>query len=149
VAWVAAIFGLVGVVVGGLITFGIEWRRERRNDGRAKLRATRLVAAEMRHGRAAIGYGRLHDRWWPEPIDFEEWRRQADTLTAVLSRADWEAVRQAYDELRATERGRAVGFAEGSKPGPAVIAELRESVAAIDAAVKVLERDDPDAESAS
>jgi hypothetical protein len=135
------IFGLVGVLLGGLLTFGVQWWRERRADRRAKLAATRLVAVEMRHGGAAIRHGRLKGKWWHEPIDFDEWGRQAEILTAVLSREEWLTVRRGYDELRAAERTRAANI--GTTTDVAQQVDLVGAEKAVTVAIEALERHDP------
>jgi hypothetical protein len=95
-----AIFGLLGVVVGSAITWGIELWRARRNDANEARVAARLVADELQ----SISNART--------VDEPQFRRQRDlalqqdawvTHRAILAReltdSDWRRVREAYDAL--------------------------------------------------
>ena len=50
----AAVFGLVGVLLGGLITFGIEWWHDRAGRKRRTVAAARLLYREFTSAAAAI-----------------------------------------------------------------------------------------------
>jgi hypothetical protein len=96
-----AIFGLVGVLVGGGITWGIEWWRERRRmEGEARV-AARLVADELM---------RAHDLFkviWDESATgspelaegvagFPLWKEHRAVLARNLGSSDWLKVERAY-----------------------------------------------------
>jgi hypothetical protein len=108
-----AIVGLIGVIVGGLLTGGtqlfLEWRRERNGHRRAK----RLVAGELLHTEVILrsAYQR---RQWP-PIDDPQavcpdaaWLENRAVLAGVLSQELWTQLvmvyaGQAFDRARITE----------------------------------------------
>jgi hypothetical protein len=96
----AAIFGLVGVVVGGLITFGTEFFMTRRKE-RASLRTSaRLVELELKKASRLVALWldiqRLGLEWW-EPLD--QWPVHGPVLAAGLSAKDWRTVGGVYDRL--------------------------------------------------
>jgi hypothetical protein len=92
----AAIFGLVGVIVGSLITVGAEWWRERTRTQRAQRTAARRLRAAL--GRAG------------EAIDVALAQSDATPLLGVRGLATvWEAamgdlVDLTHDDWRAVDR---------------------------------------------
>jgi hypothetical protein len=95
-----AVFGLVGVLVGSAITWGIEVWRARRTDSDEARVAARLVADE------------LHSIDNARTVDLPQFRRQRDlalqqdawlqhrvVLARELTDEHWRAVRAAYDDL--------------------------------------------------
>ena len=92
----AAIFGLLGVVVGGLINIigGViaEWRRER-NEMRA---AARLLADELRGIRGRLTMAASADDYTLRKLDTPEWDRHRDILARWWDRKLWATVSAAY-----------------------------------------------------
>ena len=101
----AAIFGLVGVIIGGVITAGsnylLERRRERaisqresRNQAIEIRRAARLIDAELLRARAAASIAIKNKHWWiPDAkLKTEAWEKYCSVIAPVLSYGDWVAV---------------------------------------------------------
>jgi hypothetical protein len=106
-----AIFGLVGVVIGGVLTGAVEWWHASRAKRATRRVAMRLVAGELREAAVALNYasglqgdaavardirnsialGFFHDDMW------REYRRP---LAEVLPQAGWTTVSAAYLALR-------------------------------------------------
>jgi hypothetical protein len=99
-----AIFGLIGVVLGGLITFGtqmfFEWRRERR----AVRRAKRLVGGELLHA-STILRSFSDSKIWPSSPDVTSvlptsaWQEHRDHLADMLNKDLWDQLVIAYSKL--------------------------------------------------
>ncbi len=97
-----AIFGLVGVVVGGLITGFVqgvqEWRRER-----ADLRASaRLLLRELQQAILGIRIVRPRMEAGGLPaigVNLTVWPEKQGLLARALSDADWQQVAQAFDRI--------------------------------------------------
>lgn len=109
-----AVFGLVGVLIGGLITAGTEWwssrqdrvraEEERRDDLRA---ACRLVAMELEGIKTAVVWAEREGRWWiEERLPTSLWLEHRALLARELSRDDWDAVDVAYYNVEALNRVR-------------------------------------------
>jgi hypothetical protein len=116
---VTAIFGLAGVVIGGLLTFGSQLYIARKEE-QAELRtAARVVAQEL--GRVEhliklwLSLRRIEGAWW-EPA--EEWLAHRSSLAAGLDAVAWEAVSWVYNRLEDYELG--------IKDGASQTDELRE-----------------------
>jgi hypothetical protein len=105
VIWTPAFFGLLGVIVGGIITAGsnylLDRRRERainqrdnRNYAIEIKRAARLIDAELLRARGAARMVIKDKRWWiPDTkLKTEAWEKYSAVLAPVLSYSDWVAV---------------------------------------------------------
>ena len=105
----AAIFGLLGVIVGGLIAAGAEaWFRSRERKAEA-LVAARLVLQEL--GTAAISIDLLiANDVWPIPLpqmredlaSTAQWEEGRAVLARTLSGDEWRIVTTAYGFLGQT-----------------------------------------------
>jgi hypothetical protein len=98
-----AIFGLLGVVVGGLITAGssylLDRRRERgdrEREGRSHdieiKRAARLIDAELLHAQAAASLWIEKRRWWiadASPLATEAFQKYGGVIAPHLSDDAW------------------------------------------------------------
>lgn len=112
----AAVFGLVGVLVGGLITAGIEWwsaRREQARDAEERSRALRaacrLVAMELDGIKTAVVWAERADRWWLEKqLPTQLWIEGRALLARELSPDEWRAVDVAYYSVEALNRVRSL-----------------------------------------
>jgi hypothetical protein len=103
----AAIFGLVGVVIGGIITFASSYfleaqkaAREREQEGRtraASLRlAARIVDAEIAEALSAAQFTLQNKRWLESMrTELTDWLVHRVTLAAELSATEWVAVLRA------------------------------------------------------
>lgn len=98
----SAIFGLLGVIVGGLIAAGSSFALARRQERAAaeresRVRATelkraaRLIDLELAKARASAVEYIGKRRWWGEDLDLvtENWRQYCAILAPELSGVDW------------------------------------------------------------
>jgi len=97
-----AIFGLVGVVIGGLITGFVqgvqEWRRDRadlRAAARLLLRELQLAIVGLRIARPKMETGVVT----AIPANLTVWAEKQGLLARALSDADWRRVALAFDRL--------------------------------------------------
>jgi hypothetical protein len=100
-----AIWGLVGVLVGGGMTWVIEIWRARRSDTDAARVAARLVAAELEtidnvRTVGAPAFLEQKDRAMKQ----DAWVAHRTTLARELSDDGWRDVRRAYDALAAPQQ---------------------------------------------
>lgn len=145
----AAAIGLVGVLIGSLITgswqFGLAYREERRQ----RRAASRMVAAELRS---------LYQRLWVPaavvpalhllnqlPGEQPAWDTYNGLLGAALAAPDWFAVANAYESLRSLDGFRAIDFDD--MPDEDSRANVRQAVrttaANVRAGINALERIEP------
>lgn len=97
---------IVGALVSGGVQLYIEMRRDRRADSKAKLVVARLVSAELSTAHSAMTFAILEGSWWWEDIPTDHWSEQSGVLAGFLSAEDWQAVRDAYQEIERGERTR-------------------------------------------
>jgi len=125
-----AIFGLIGVLIGGLITWGVELSREGRQDRRAALIGVRLIRSELLTSADVMNVEGQHDAIW-RPI----WRvaetparsEHRAAVAALATREEWSIIIAALDNVRivravadhraAPDRGRAVASRPASSVG--------------------------------
>jgi hypothetical protein len=97
--WVAAGFGLAGVVVGGLLNGGVTALSERNRGKNAGRSAARLVLEEVNTIGAIANAAHVSGAYGPE-VDTgfprEEWNEHRAILAAALPREDWYAVSNVY-----------------------------------------------------
>jgi hypothetical protein len=103
-----AIFGLIGVVIGSAITWGIElWRARRRDTDEARV-AARLVIDELRSIDNARTVNEPEFRKQRElALRQDAWLSHRAVLARELSNNRWQAVRKAYDALASPQRSTA------------------------------------------
>jgi hypothetical protein len=95
----AAIFGLVGVLVGGLLATTGQYLLGVRNEYAAATVAARLIGAELNALRAVVESGaRSRD---PSALDTPVWERQQAAFALVVPNRHWDAVESAYVLLAA------------------------------------------------
>lgn len=99
---IPALFGLLGVIVGGIITTGssyllqrrserIDRERESRNLGIEIKRAARLIDAELVRAQAAARIA-IRTKHWAIPdatLKTEAWQKYSSIIAPVLSYPDW------------------------------------------------------------
>jgi hypothetical protein len=97
-----AIFGLVGVVVGALVTGGVEFLSERRRDAALLLKAARLVEAELDEAESAFKHALDQGRLWASQHQpsVPSWREYAPVLAEALGTSDWQVVESAVAIIR-------------------------------------------------
>jgi hypothetical protein len=136
----AAIFGLLGVIVGGLVTGGVNYIMERRRE-RAELRqAKRLVADELLT--VATQYSiMVEDRetpkkWspsWANLLPSTSWEQHKATLARGLSDKDWADLPGFYSIVEAY-RSSLLG---GGPEQPIADEQLRQLDAELDSAARL------------
>ncbi|HYI67457.1 MAG TPA: hypothetical protein VEW95_11075 [Candidatus Limnocylindrales bacterium] len=96
-----AIFGLIGVVVGGLLTAGMTWLMARRAEQASLRTGARLARSEiyesMRVIQEWLGLNHVFPEWWEEPTT---WHEQRGVLAARLPADAWKLVDGAFARLR-------------------------------------------------
>ncbi len=87
---VPAIFGLVGVAVGAILTGAVEWIREARRDRRRARAAARLLRSDL-FLVSRILRNAISDRALPGFIDVtpRSWLEQRDLLASELKDDEW------------------------------------------------------------
>lgn len=102
---IPALFGLLGVIVGGIITTASSYllqrrgertdnEREDRNRAIEIKRAARLIDAELLRARAAARIAIKNKHWWiPDAkLKTEAWEKYSAVIAPVLSYGDWVAL---------------------------------------------------------
>jgi hypothetical protein len=120
--WVTALIGLAGVVIGGLITGGIDYFLEWRREERALRQAKRLVALELEtlrvHLELLVEENKVPSRPALGQVGFflatEAWDAHKNLLAALLSDQEWRFVSAPYDVLPAVKL--LIGAAEPETP---------------------------------
>ena len=100
----AAIFGLLGVVVGGMITGGVSYFLEAWRERKELKKSRRLVAAELVTLRDQLDVLEAAEstpkiapsEWRDEFLPTRIWERESAALALGLSDADWLAVQDVY-----------------------------------------------------
>ena len=98
----AAIFGLLGVIVGAVVNGAVSYvlgRQRERAEGRA---AARLVGFELRDHASTLR-AVLDRRSWealgPRPPDTSEWDAHRAVLARVFDDDEWSTIAQAYSSI--------------------------------------------------
>jgi hypothetical protein len=93
----AAIFGLIGVLVGASRNGLVQWLMARRSDVAEARTAARLVTYELREYQQLLQYTLLNRRWetglWFSPAI---WREHQARLAGACSTTEWIPVERAY-----------------------------------------------------
>jgi hypothetical protein len=120
--------GLVGIVVGGVLTGAIEqwgaWRARKRD-----LRtATRLILTDAVQSASLLEFALENVEWWPDNLrpPTEEWQQYRQDLAAAMSPDDLDTVQNAFRYLTVLDNQRQGGksFASSRK----AIEEVRDAV---------------------
>jgi hypothetical protein len=100
----AAIFGLLGVIVGGVLNGVVTWRIERFRERQDAKAAARLAHVEL--GNARSGFDAYAFRPGPDTMaqlqEFltdDVWREHRPLLARVLDPPEWLAVSAAYQQV--------------------------------------------------
>jgi hypothetical protein len=106
----AAILGLLGVLVGGLITYWTQRGSERRRERREAKVAARLVLEELKNTEIALEVVKEEPSWeiWAAmaelgDLQVSRWKEQQATLAGVASLAQYQAVADAVSQLARTK----------------------------------------------
>jgi hypothetical protein len=112
-ALLPAVFGLLGVIVGGAITAGVDYFlderrafREETKERRKRLidlkRAARLIDQDFSWALAALNLAIMMKHWVApqlEPIRLESWREHRSVLAAETTWAAWTALINAVQAM--------------------------------------------------
>lgn len=90
-------FGLIGVVVGGFITGGVDFVLSKRNERRLRRAAGRLLGLELDEARLFLAASVEQGRWGAAPsrvLSNEQWSEHRNVWAAGSD--DWQAVANAF-----------------------------------------------------
>lgn len=154
----SGVYSLVGVAIGGGITWGTQWGIAARTDRLDARVAKRQVRAELRRHRQTEWWEAV---LWPDPagtgtgpvpdlrpvsgmlantaVLHEEagskaWAKHSDRLARLLSDRDWDVVEQAYDGIADL-----VTWKDGPPPSPALVERVKQTHARIEDAIRRLQ----------
>lgn len=96
---VPGVIGILGVLIGALVTSGITYLGDRNARIADERTAKRLVAAEIRFDTNRAVVVSVNGRLWGKPPRTVEWSSQASNLARYLPGDDWAAVSRFYDDL--------------------------------------------------
>lgn len=122
-----AIFGLLGVLLGGIITAGsaylLDRRRERadrereiRNHAIELKRAARLIDFELLRAQSAASICVEKRRWWSgdvSPLSTEAWQKNSSIIAPHLSDQAWGGVTTAVEAVDHIAQARELAFELG------------------------------------
>ncbi|MEN3285194.1 MAG: hypothetical protein V7607_6334 [Solirubrobacteraceae bacterium] len=115
-----AVIGLVGVVVGAVVTGGVtavgSWRARRR----AARAALRLIHGDLMVALLLMERATNSDRWWALPAELPtaRWERHRDALAGShLSFDEWTTLDATFTRFAQIEATRAQGNAAGDRAG--------------------------------
>jgi hypothetical protein len=96
-----AVFGLIGVIVGGLLNAAVTAWQARREDVASARVAARLIDLELREAAAilVLNQGANRISQGDSPFSNAAWRKYRDVLARALSDRGWEAVATAYEVI--------------------------------------------------
>jgi len=156
---ISAIFGLVGVIVGGGITAGsnyllyqkrvqTERERESRNHAIEVKRASRLIDADLSRASAAARICVEERHWWSTDVPaltVEGWQQYRGIIAPELSNNDWLAVRLAVEAVDNLKTGRDLSIKiveeQGEVSLTAMTKELAEFVEGIQTELTAINKD--------
>jgi hypothetical protein len=115
----AAIFGLVGVIIGGLINAVVAAWQARRADKASARTGARLVALELGDVAAVLmlNPGAAAHQEGRQQFSDAAWHAYRDALARTLSDEDWDVLTQAYEVIEGSD-GRVIARATAPKADP-------------------------------
>lgn len=111
-----AVFGLVGVVIGALITGGVDLILEHRREERALRTAGRMLTLELVEARNLITTSLAEGHWLAEPLRVlsnEQWSEHRGIWAAAKGKC-WDEVSEAF--LKVADVRRHHASAKGGTP---------------------------------
>jgi hypothetical protein len=151
--WIPAFFGLVGVIVGGLITAGsnyyLDRQREQATRARDNLnyeieikRAARLIDEELYGAKASVESVIELRLWSPEmEPKTEAWQEYGPIMAPRLSFDDWKALTiavQAMKDVSFTMKYACLGAATPCEIPASAVTKLSPTIECIDAALAAI-----------
>jgi hypothetical protein len=115
----AAIFGLVGVIIGGLINAVVAAWQARRADKASARTGARLVALELGDAAAVLmlNPGAAAHQEGRQQFSDAAWHAYRDALARTLSDEDWDVLTEAYEVIEGSD-GHAIARATAPKADP-------------------------------
>ena len=123
-----AVFGLVGVIIGGAITaFTTYWierqraLRDERKEQRKRLievkRAARLIDEDFKWAWAAVSLA-IEDKRWPtvghDPVRLEAWQEHRGLLASETTLGDWRVLQAAVRAMESYKSARNEAIGRGA-----------------------------------
>lgn len=135
----SALIGLIGVVVGAVLSGGFQWLRDRRASALERTIAARLLMSELGDMQMRARFAVARGVWWPDPHETVRWDQHATSL-ATVPVFEWLDILAAYDVMATAERSR-VKFGGPLMPiPPAIAADLeRVLLARLERAISILQ----------
>jgi hypothetical protein len=132
----AAIFALIGVVIGGLLSYFLDLQRERRRSRVELLTACRLLQGDMAIASTFAGVAVETKTGIARPAELSpEWREHQRVVAANLSDlAEWQLVLRGFMALAFID----AGFFPGLKLDTVKLENLGSMIESLDTAGKVL-----------
>jgi hypothetical protein len=131
-----AVFGLVGVVIGALVSGGVAFAIARRTEARKALASARLVQDEL-----TAAHHELANPWPVLALDRVSQQRWVDhqgVLAEALDTQEWTYVARAYSQVEGLKNAALLGYPEGSPDSWGVLKEDAER--AVEEATHLLSR---------
>jgi hypothetical protein len=141
----SAIFGLVGVALGGLISFVGQYGMARRAEAAVNRTAARLLAMELGRVRAALERrlkgSRISRDPWDAELRTDNWPARLERLAQSMPSEDWKLVAAPLDQIDHIRTTIATfEWEPGLAADPGVRSHLEDARTAIEAAERTLER---------
>ena len=95
----SAVIGVLGVIIGALLTTALAVQLEARARRRAALGASRLLAAELRNVRAMVANTAKHGQWWTSPLPTSAWEAHQINVAAELESSTVDGLSKCYATL--------------------------------------------------
>jgi hypothetical protein len=130
---VAAILGLVGVLVGAGTTFAATYYFELRRERRDAKAARAVVTSEIGEALRAIADSLAGNKWapgWQNKNWSESWSNYRPILAATMTAEDFQRLADAYLEMDLLQAGLAAGSKGLSGPDKDFLTKAAEQLAA-------------------
>lgn len=149
-----AAFGLLGVVVGGLITAGstffLEERREQRQREKEEAasalelkRAARMIEGEFKWARSTARFV-VNNKRWPllpvDPLTLDAWLTFRSVVAPVVSNADWIELLIAASDVAYIKKRSVDAHSETAEVSAEALESAANYVKAFESALNVLMR---------
>jgi hypothetical protein len=134
-----AIFGLIGVVVGGLITGAVQYLTRRADSQERRRAVVRFVVDELKDVREWLEIGYEVDAWPSERVSLRTVDELRDELGKVLSDSEWEALGNTKRLLEVFELERREHVDDdASRPSKSWLVDFRFALDEVDKTLRAL-----------
>ncbi len=100
------LFGFIGTLVGGLLTFEATELAARRNRRAQRRVAGRLLQEDLVFARTRCSNAEANERFWAPRLDLrlDDWQRQRETVSREVSdTAQWQTIAGAFEAMRSVQ----------------------------------------------